>query len=225
MRSRSAPPAPRRVRSVFLADVRRRAVGFVRAFPGTGRGCRVVGFVRRFPGTSGDRVLEQHPEQDSPFEECLPVSPSTLEEKQPDFGQCRSRHQRDPRRGALPVRYPATVGGRGRRQPDQVPRSPNAAERALRGAALGKAWLFCGSDRGGERTTFMYTLITTAKLKRRRSAWRRCSRSRRSASSCCQASGARSMPTWRGSTSRRRLRRDPRTAGEPRRHVAAAGAR
>jgi transposase len=41
----------------------------------------------------------------------------------------------------------------------------NAAERALRGAALGrKAWLFCGSDRGGQRTAFMYTLITTAKL-------------------------------------------------------------
>jgi transposase len=41
----------------------------------------------------------------------------------------------------------------------------NAAERALRGVALGrKAWLFCGSDRGGERTAFMYTLITTAKL-------------------------------------------------------------
>ena len=37
----------------------------------------------------------------------------------------------------------------------------NAAERALRGVALGrKAWLFCGSDRGGERTAFMYPLIT-----------------------------------------------------------------
>jgi transposase len=41
----------------------------------------------------------------------------------------------------------------------------NAAERALRGAALGrKAWLFAGSERGGERTAFMYTLIVTAKL-------------------------------------------------------------
>jgi transposase len=41
----------------------------------------------------------------------------------------------------------------------------NAAERALRGVALGrKAWLFCGSDRGGDRAAFMYTLITTAKL-------------------------------------------------------------
>lgn len=41
----------------------------------------------------------------------------------------------------------------------------NAAERALRGIALGrKAWLFAGSDRGGERAAFMYTLITTAKL-------------------------------------------------------------
>ena len=41
----------------------------------------------------------------------------------------------------------------------------NAAERALRGIALGrKSWLFCGSDRGGERAAVMYTLIQTAKL-------------------------------------------------------------
>ena len=41
----------------------------------------------------------------------------------------------------------------------------NAAERALRGVALGrKAWLFAGSDRGGERAAFMYSLIGTAKL-------------------------------------------------------------
>ena len=41
----------------------------------------------------------------------------------------------------------------------------NTAERALRGVALGrKAWLFAGSDRGGERAAFMYTLIGTARL-------------------------------------------------------------
>lgn len=41
----------------------------------------------------------------------------------------------------------------------------NAAERALRGIALGrKSWLFAGSDRGGQRAAFMYTLIGTAKL-------------------------------------------------------------
>ena len=41
----------------------------------------------------------------------------------------------------------------------------NAAERALRGIALGrKSWLFAGSDRGGERAAVMYTLIDTAKL-------------------------------------------------------------
>jgi len=41
----------------------------------------------------------------------------------------------------------------------------NAAERALRGIALGRrAWLFAGSDRGGERAAAMYTLIGTAKL-------------------------------------------------------------
>jgi hypothetical protein len=43
--------------------------------------------------------------------------------------------------------------------------SNNAVERALRGIALGrKAWLFAGSDRGGERAAAMYTLISTAKL-------------------------------------------------------------
>ena len=40
----------------------------------------------------------------------------------------------------------------------------NAAERALRGIAIGKAWLFAGSDRGGERAAVIYTLIVTAKL-------------------------------------------------------------
>jgi transposase len=43
--------------------------------------------------------------------------------------------------------------------------SNNAAERALRGIALGRrAWLFAGSDRGGERAAAMYTLIASAKL-------------------------------------------------------------
>mgnify|MGYP005989736285 CR=1 FL=1 len=41
----------------------------------------------------------------------------------------------------------------------------NAAERALRGFALGrKAWLLAGSDRGAERAAAMVTLIETAKL-------------------------------------------------------------
>ncbi len=41
----------------------------------------------------------------------------------------------------------------------------NAAERALRGIALGrKSWLFCGSDRGGHRAATMYSLIVTAKM-------------------------------------------------------------
>lgn len=43
--------------------------------------------------------------------------------------------------------------------------SNNAAERALRGIALGrKSWLFCGSDRGGQRAADMYSLIVTAKM-------------------------------------------------------------
>jgi transposase len=41
----------------------------------------------------------------------------------------------------------------------------NAAERALRGFAMGrKAWLFAGSERGANRAAVMATLIMTAKL-------------------------------------------------------------
>jgi transposase len=43
--------------------------------------------------------------------------------------------------------------------------SNNAAERALRGIALGrKSWLFAGSDCGGQRAAAMYSLVVTAKL-------------------------------------------------------------
>jgi hypothetical protein len=35
----------------------------------------------------------------------------------------------------------------------------------VRGIALGRnSWLFCGSDRGGERAAVMYSLIVTAKM-------------------------------------------------------------
>lgn len=47
----------------------------------------------------------------------------------------------------------------------QVCLTNNAAERSLRGVALGrKSWLFAGSVRGGQRAAAMYTLIGTAKL-------------------------------------------------------------
>ncbi len=53
---------------------------------------------------------------------------------------------------------PAKAGGR-------ICLSNNAAERALRGIALGrKSWLFAGSDRGGQRAAAMYSLIVTAKM-------------------------------------------------------------
>jgi transposase len=46
--------------------------------------------------------------------------------------------------------------------------SNNAAERALRGLALGrKSWLFAGSERGAERAALMYTLTN------RKAQWRR----------------------------------------------------
>ena len=41
----------------------------------------------------------------------------------------------------------------------------NAAERAVRGVAVGRRnWTFCGSDAGGERAAVIFTLIETAKL-------------------------------------------------------------
>jgi transposase len=41
----------------------------------------------------------------------------------------------------------------------------NAAERAIRSIALGrKAWLFAGSDRGGERAAAMYSLVVTWRI-------------------------------------------------------------
>ncbi|MCB8878415.1 IS66 family transposase [Acidisoma silvae] len=43
--------------------------------------------------------------------------------------------------------------------------SNNAAERALRGIALGRrSWLFCGSNRGGQRAAAVYSLIVTCKM-------------------------------------------------------------
>ena len=43
--------------------------------------------------------------------------------------------------------------------------SNNAAERAVRGVAVGRRnWTFCGSDAGGQRAAAIYTLIETCKL-------------------------------------------------------------
>lgn len=43
--------------------------------------------------------------------------------------------------------------------------SNNAAERSIRGIAVGRRnWTFAGSDRGGERAAAIYTLMETAKL-------------------------------------------------------------
>lgn len=42
--------------------------------------------------------------------------------------------------------------------------SNNAAERALGVWPWVKSWLFCGSDRGGQRAAILYSLIVTGKL-------------------------------------------------------------
>lgn len=56
-------------------------------------------------------------------------------------------------------------GGRRVRVDGRVCLTNNAAERALRGLALGrKSWLFAGSQRGADRAAVMYTLIATTRL-------------------------------------------------------------
>lgn len=41
----------------------------------------------------------------------------------------------------------------------------NAVERSIRPVALGKKnWMFCGSDKGGQRAAMMYSLLETAKM-------------------------------------------------------------
>ena len=48
---------------------------------------------------------------------------------------------------------------------DRICMSNNAAERAMRGIAVGRRnWTFCGSDSGGNRAAAIYALIETCKL-------------------------------------------------------------
>ena len=78
--------------------------------------------------------------------------------------------------------------------------SNNAAERALRGIAVGRHnWTFAGSDEGGQRAAAIYTLIETAKLNdvdprglARPRPWHTCRTTQPSAStSCCPGTGRR----------------------------------
>ena len=68
---------------------------------------------------------------------------------------------------ATPIDYILKRWGRFARfiEDGRVCLTNNAAERALRGFALGrKSWLFAGSERGADRAAAMTTLIMTAKL-------------------------------------------------------------
>lgn len=68
---------------------------------------------------------------------------------------------------AKPIDYMLKRWGRFARVTDdgRICLTNNAAERALRGFALGrKSWLFAGSERGADRAAAMATLIMTAKL-------------------------------------------------------------
>lgn len=64
------------------------------------------------------------------------------------------------------AQFPPLIDGCGLHLDDgRICVSNNAAERALRGIALGRrSWLFCGSDRGRQRAAVMESLIVTAKV-------------------------------------------------------------
>jgi transposase len=68
---------------------------------------------------------------------------------------------------ALAIRYSLTRWASLTRyvQDGRIEIDNNAAERALRGVALGrKNFLFVGSDAGGQRAAIIYTLVESAKL-------------------------------------------------------------
>ncbi len=69
--------------------------------------------------------------------------------------------------------------------------SNNAAERAVRGIAIGsRNWTFCGSDAGGHRAAAIYTLIEMAKLNDvDPQAWLACLRQRGRRTWRCGSSG------------------------------------
>ena len=80
------------------------------------------------------------------------------QERRQALAPCRGRQGHGLHAQALGRLHPLPDDGR-------ICLTNNAAERALRGIALGrKAWLFAGSDRGGERAAVIYSLIVTAKL-------------------------------------------------------------
>ena len=59
----------------------------------------------------------------------------------------------------------ASIRTSGNPQDNIRARRPSPHAYSLRGVALGrKSWLFAGSERGGQRAAFMYSLIGTAKL-------------------------------------------------------------
>jgi len=69
--------------------------------------------------------------------------------------------------GAVAIRYALTRWTALTRYADagRLEIDNNAAERSLRGVALGrKNWLFAGSDQGGHRAASIYSLVEIARL-------------------------------------------------------------
>ena len=89
-----------------------------------------------------------------PFIESVPTTEYRIAVNSAPFSLLDPRARRRPIAGPLRILSAALCRYR-----------HNAAERALRGIALGRRnWLFAGSDRCGARAAAMYTLIGTAKL-------------------------------------------------------------
>ena len=117
---------------------------------------RLCGIERALNGTSVERRLDSRRERSKPLVERLKAW--MLAERAKFSG-----HNGVARAMAyMLVRWQAFAASL---DDGRICLSNDAAERALRGIALGrKSWLFAGSDRGGHRAAAMYSAIVTAKM-------------------------------------------------------------
>jgi transposase len=111
---------------------------------------------RAINGQSPEKRRAIRQDQSKPIVEALRIY---LEEKRNDFPRTHDLHK------AINYMLKRWTAFTLFLDDGRVCLSNNAAERALRGIALGRrSWLFCGSDRGGQRAAAVYSLIVSCKM-------------------------------------------------------------
>jgi transposase len=111
---------------------------------------------REINGQSPEKRRAIRQDQSKPIVEALRIY---LEEKRNDFPRTHDLHK------AINYMLKRWTAFTLFLDDGRVCLSNNAAERALRGIALGRrSWLFCGSDRGGQRAAAVYSLIVSCKM-------------------------------------------------------------